>query len=409
VDLPYPTTPGESGTLIYHLDELFCWSLIFNSEEITERMRLFLFLLSALLFAGATGPLRAETLYSVTAIGNLSHYDVTYGYALNNEGQVTGESYNPGASFHAFLYSDRSMQDLGTSGGDRSAGNGVNDQGQITGYADSLSARHAFLYADGQMQDLGTLGGIESVGYGINNQGQVTGSASTSSGAIHAFLYANGRMQDLGGLGGSNSYGRGINDRGQVTGYAYTTSDDQHAFLNTAGQMQDLGTLGGDYSVAMALNNAGQVTGYSYITGSSHASTNNLQHAFLYSNGQMQDLGTLGGGYSFGYGINDAGQVVGSSYLSLGGSHAFLYTNGQMRDLNSLIDPAPGLTLSVATAINNRGQVLAEDVYGSRGETRVYVLTPIAVPEPSSVTLCGIFGLLLFFARRSLQDMPDTH
>jgi probable HAF family extracellular repeat protein len=47
--------------------------------------------------------------------------------------------------------------------------------------------------------DLGTLGGNFSAGYGINAPGQVTGYSATSN-AYHAFLYSNGSMQDLGTL-----------------------------------------------------------------------------------------------------------------------------------------------------------------------------------------------------------------
>src|SRR5437899_963006 len=94
----------------------------------------------------------------------------------------------------------------------------------------------------------GTLGGCCSAGLGINESGQATGWAySANNAAAHAFLYSGGSMQDLGGLGG-NSQGNAINASGQVAGYSYLapppTYGAQHAFLYSGGSMRDLGTLG---------------------------------------------------------------------------------------------------------------------------------------------------------------------
>ena len=54
--------------------------------------------------------------------------------------------------------------DLGTLGGTYSVAHGINDAGQVTGYAylAGNSTEHAFLYSGGSLQDLGTLGGTFS-------------------------------------------------------------------------------------------------------------------------------------------------------------------------------------------------------------------------------------------------------
>ena len=57
---------------------------------------------------------------------------------------------------------------------------------------------HAFLWQNGRMTDLGTLGGTSSESHGINAQGEVVGSASTASGERHPFLWKHGTMEDLG-------------------------------------------------------------------------------------------------------------------------------------------------------------------------------------------------------------------
>jgi len=123
---------------------------------------------------------------------------------------------------------------------------------------------HAFLYSNGQMTDLGTLGGAFSFGLAINDAGQVTGAAYTVSGEEHGFVYSNGKMIDLGTLGGPNSVGLAINNAGQVTGGASTPSGLSYAFLYSNGQMVNLNdlidpTLGVTLGDAFDINDNGQI------------------------------------------------------------------------------------------------------------------------------------------------------
>ena len=165
-------------------------------------------------------------------------------------------------------------------------------------------------------------GGYATYAYGINNSGQVVGYAATQT-AYSAFLYSNGSMTDLGILpsesgihpGQSGCYAYGINDAGQIVGSS-TTYDSyevttQHAFLYSNGSMTSLGTLPGWSvgSLANAINESGQVVGWSYKY-SPGTGYDPQPHAFLYSNGSMTDLGTLGGELSYAYALNNSGQVV---------------------------------------------------------------------------------------------------
>jgi probable HAF family extracellular repeat protein len=86
---------------------------------------------------------------------------------------------------------------------------------------------HAFLFSNGSMQDLGTLGSTYayagSIGYGINTGGQITGVSQTTTAQLHAFVYSNGQMSDLNSLiSGRDAAlytlqeGQALNDRGQI-------------------------------------------------------------------------------------------------------------------------------------------------------------------------------------------------
>jgi probable HAF family extracellular repeat protein len=319
------------------------------------------------------------------------------------------------------------LTDIGTLGGNNSGGGGVNNTGQVTGWANISGnvAQHAFLYtpatssgAASAMIDLGTLpGGINSGGAAVNSAGQVTGWSDTTSGGIgsglvagwsytvnpgvssgqslgnayidgnsveHAFLYSPGTppaLRDLGTLGGIQSAGTGINTAGQVTGWADTAfagpADPfypSHAFLYGQGAnpaMKDLGTLGGATSAGAGINTAGQITGAANVDYAYNPD------AFLYSPGTtpaMSDLGTLQGGFSSSCNaINDFGQITGSAQTGEPANpwHAFLYSNGlPIYSKPGMIDlglPVGGVS-SIGYGINSLGEVTGAYVTGSNGQ-----------------------------------------
>ena len=339
---------------------------------------------SAWLFSGlllvSCWPVAADILYSVTDLGSLggtAYY--TRGYGINNAGQATGYTGNAFGCCHPFLYTNGQMQDLGSLGGS-GFGFGVNDLGEVTGESRVPSGPgHVFVYNDGHMTDIVPPNTNFSRGYSINDAGQVTGFISVP-GFDGAFLYSGGQIIPLDTLGAPaylGGSGYGINNAGQVTGFGYTSDRLPHAFLYSNGQMEDLGTLSGTSgsSYGYAINDAGEITG-----------TSN-SHVFLYRDGRMSDLGTLGS-FSEGRAINNVGEIVGdfrsTSNVIFPYEAAFVYRDGRMYDLNDLIDPALGLTLNEATAINDRGQIVVNELINSTA-SRSFLLTP--VPEPGTLVL----------------------
>lgn len=323
---------------------------------------------------------------------------------------------------HAFRTAPNSAinpatDDLGTLGGNSSTGYAINDFGQVVGESKKsvYGSDYAFLWSDATgMQNLGTLGGESSVAYAINNLGQVVGSAETKEGDFHAFFYnGSGGLQDLTTLAGLSS-ARDINDSGQIVGSAQTQSGQNHPFLySRSGGLQDLGTLGGDEGTASAINNLGQVvgradTGATFEPDDPKECPCNISHAFLYSgSGTLQDLGTLGGPNSDATDINDFGQVVGSAGYLKGStvSAPFIYSDGKMSNLNDLIPANSGWFLGSADGINNSGQIVGtgtiqdpERNYPVHAFLLTPVLEPTSVPEPSIILgslTASAFGIVL--------------
>ncbi len=303
---------------------------------------------------------------------------------IDNQGRIALSFEEPTIA-QAGLWSGGSIMGLGFLGtGSVSVAFGISkNSGMVAGYSEISSGTdfgpHAFLYSNGTINDLGTLGGIRSVALAVNDAGQAAGDSDLPGGANHAFRYSGGVMRDLGTLGGDNSHANAINNAGVVVGNASLAENATwHAYMT--GELDaliDLGTLpGGTFSAAAAINDAGLIAGTSNGTGFEDGA-----HAFLYQQGVMSDIGTLGGLATV-EGINNLGQVVGQS-----NGAGYLYTNGQMVDLNSLIDGADGWRVVAASGINDAQQIVSEVFKEGVGNRFVLLDLIPAVPEPSTYAL----------------------
>ena len=316
----------------------------------------------------------AATTYTVTDMGSLGLAE-SDGYGINATGQVTGLSFLPTTytyscgypvrsctahPYHAFLYSNGQMTDLGTLGGHTSQGNAINLSDQVAGWADTSSGvSNATLWTGGKSLDVGALAplaGSSSVAYGVNDSGQVVGAWGTNA-SSRPFLYSNGTVTALPeptDFTTSGCEARGIDNNGQIAGICADANGNGHLVLWSNGTVTDLGSVGSIGGVedieSMSMSSNGQIAGWA-ATGT----------AFVYSNGRITSPSNF-----WPNAINDNGVMVGTSSIDSGGT---------VQDLNSLIPAGSGDQISYATAINDNGQIVANGSDAATGQAAL-LLTP---------------------------------
>ena len=356
------------------------------------RSRLFRIAALAALLTGAGVPAAAvaaapasaaTTTYTITDLGSLGG-GVTVATAINTSGQVTGYSYLPkkqGATvYHAFLWTNGKMTDLGELGGAGSPGGGlseghaINDAGQVVGYAtDTAGDLDAALW-NGRKITL--LPGLNPDAIGINDSGQIIGVINGE------FIDSNGTqtvLPDPPSLLTCNAVA--INNNGQVTGDCSGQEGTLNEFTPrgvvwTNDTPTVLPTLGGPCPSAAltcpeafptAINNNGQVTGTA-------ATSTGALDGFLWSNGTITDLGPDFAPAA----INDNGVIVGGAFDVNGviDGGGFIDTDGTLQNLNTLIPAGSGFQIQSATGINDNGQIIANATDTATGQQHALLLTP---------------------------------
>ncbi len=273
----------------------------------------------------------------------------------------------------AYSQNSYTIQDLGTV--NRSAIEvSFNDSAQVTlsiSPEEPISGPQlkgeAFLISGGVSTSLGNIGGSIRAN-DINSFGTVVGAGRATDGLSHSVLFAGGQLTDLGSIGPLGSTANAINSGGDIVGEEFFDGSSQ-AFLRLSnGVVTNLGTLGGSHSYAYDISKTG------VIVGGSQTVTEQNATAFAYVNHLMAPLGTLGGVESVAYSVNDSDQIVGFSDTFDGHAHATLFS------LTGLaLDLTPNVESSIATDINDRGEIVGY-VYDGNVGPRAALISPTAPP-----------------------------
>ncbi|MGA8619119.1 MAG: hypothetical protein WB660_11455 [Candidatus Sulfotelmatobacter sp.] len=253
----------------------------------------------------------------------------------------------------------------------------------------------------GFMSALPTLGGDNGFATGINNRGQVIGWAETSyedptcvSPQVLQFLpfVYDVKTEKITALqvfpGDSDGTANAINDKGQMAGIsglcenAVGAASARHAVFweNQDSTPINMGNLGGKaWNTPASMNSKGEVVGFGNPSGGQYAPFNAIAFYWSKSTG-MLNLGTLDPfPNSIAYAINNHGLIVGQALNASNSavlSHAFIYQDGIMTDLNSLMIGHNSLTLVYANDVDDEGVIVGGAYDAKTNVTSAFVAIP---------------------------------
>jgi uncharacterized membrane protein len=215
---------------------------------------------------------------------------------------------------------------------------------------------------------------------GINNRGQIVGFAQLLGGPQGFLRETGGAMQTLpASPANTGSVANSINDRDEIVG-SYSDGRNTHGFLLRNGTFTTIDFPGVSITVCTGINNSGLITGR-YIQ------SDDSVHGFLWQHGDFiatfQVFMNGANTDTTPTAINDRGQVVGTFRNSIGNGAFLRNPDGTVRiiDLNALLQPVGGTVgIALLTGINDRGDLVGS-FFGGFMEIFGFLATR-AVPGP---------------------------
>jgi probable HAF family extracellular repeat protein len=270
-------------------------------------------------------------------LGTLEPLDVSVATSINGSGEVAG--FEPFSSTstdtdHAWVYSNGALIDINSSSlfPSGTEAEGINDSGVVVGQGWlNSSSFHAFVYAEGKMVDIGPPGSYQASAIAINDNGQILGNAYFTSGGGGVFIYANAKFTYLTTPTGATASGIALNSLGQVLGELFTSSGTDLAVYSN-GKWTDLGgSVTGASLRGTGINAAGKVIATAIFPGTYHPFKAGKHVAYVFGSSGPVNLNTLipaNSGYTLtdAIAINDNGQILCDAATPTGAEHAVLLT-----------------------------------------------------------------------------------
>jgi probable HAF family extracellular repeat protein len=306
------------------------------------------FLLAVALLAPAVeaAPAPKWTIVDLGALGPRGSIPL----AINNRGDIGGYSAaiptgTPYTYFHAFLWQNGTMSDLGAQFGDgrvQSQASALNDHGVMV-----ISKQGSvYTWQDGTFTSLGFSGTAND----INKSGAIVGSTSAGS-TTSAYVYRDGVLQVLDSLGGTYMTANAINDKGVAVGSGLLADGSTRGFAWENGTITQIPTLGGPSSSAVDINSHGEIVGTAQ-----DASGNWL--AYIRDRNGLRALSNVPAGAAV-FAINDRGVVLGSyPNANHQGQTQFLWDDGVVTTLDQIPEvKAAGWASIFVTDMNDHGWI----------------------------------------------------
>ncbi|MGE5452559.1 MAG: hypothetical protein ACM3VZ_12055 [Acidobacteriota bacterium] len=320
--------------------------------------------------------------------------------AINNAGRAVGSLFNSSGTLQAVQWDNGAATFLSSSAASSSA-YAINNAGQVAGQ----SWPRAYVWSNGAVTSLAIKAnyGIGSA-VGINDSGLVVGNVEgVSSNWPSAVVWNGFDVTPLSNAGGTRSFVTGINNSGLISGYIYGlpgTENPQAAIWqgSSVTLLPNLRPTNG-MSKATAVNNNGVAVGTSI-------DSSGTGYAIAWENGELTRLKNLSRD-DLALGISDLGLVVGQMNANGGSAHAALWDpkSGLGIDLNAFVAPGvipKGITLVSATGVNNSGDIVGTFYDKATGNFGAYEL--LAVPEAGTQLMWGIGLFALFLRSRRVRS-----
>ena len=212
----------------------------------------FLLLAWPVMIGLAPDPAKAAP-YSFTSI-NDPGAGSTYAMGINNRGQIVGYAYFAGAHQdlgHGFVDTNGNFTAINYPNAQQTYADGINNAGDIVGFYSPNGGVLA-----GFEDSAGTFKTLPQVAYAINDSGQivVVGGILDAAGTFTPINVPTAQFA-------TNTFSMGINNHGQISG-SYVAIDGQgEGFVDTAGKFTTISKAGAGGTGVNGVNDAGQTVG----------------------------------------------------------------------------------------------------------------------------------------------------